>query len=187
MKLIKIAGVTAIVLLALAVLGVTFVFAQKPVPTGAPWWNAMQTMMQGSGMMGRNGWSMQQMHNQMTQNGGMGAMREWMRQSGGMHNTVWTALAEKLGLTPGELTSQINSGKTLAKIAQEKGVSTKDLATVMETTMKTSLATAVKAGNLTQAQADLMLQHMSGQYEWMINNMPAGMMGSGAGGMMGPG
>ncbi len=192
MKFVKIAGVTTIVLIALAVLGVTLAFAQNPTPTNPPWWNAVRNMMgrgaTGSGgMMGGNWQSMQQMHNQMTQNGGMAAMHEWMHQSGGIHDQVWKALAEKLGLTPGELAAQINSGKTLAQIAQEKGVSTKDLAAVMETTMEAALAQAVKDGKLTQAQADLMIQHMDGQYEWMITNMGAGMMGTGSGGMIGPG
>ncbi len=179
MKFLKIAGITAIVVTALAVLGVTLVFAQKPAPTTPPWWNTMRGMMQGGGMMGGN-WQ---------QNGGMGAMHEWMHQGGGVHDMVWKALAEKLGLSTAELTQQFNSGKTLAQIAQEKGVSTKDLAAVMETTMESALALAVKDGKLTQAQADLMIQHMDGQYEWMINNMGAGMFGTGTGpgGMMGPG
>lgn len=140
----------------------------------------------GSRANGNGGWqSMQQMHNQMVQNGGMGAMYEWMHQSGSVHNTVWNALAAKLGLTPEELTAQINNGKTLAQIAQAKGISTKDLADVMKTTMESALAQAVKDGKLTQAQADLMVQHMDGQYEWMITNMGSERMGPG-GGMMGP-
>jgi hypothetical protein len=196
MKFVKIAGVTTIVLIALAVLGVTLAFAQKPNPTDTPWWNTMRNMMQGSGnggaignggMMGGNWQSMQQMHNQMTQNGGMSAMHEWMHQSGGVHDTVWNALAEKLGLTSEELTAQINSDKTLAQIAQEKGVATKNLAAIMETGMKAGLDQAVKDGKLTQEQADLMLKNMDGQYDWMITNMGAGMMGAGSNGMMGPG
>lgn len=180
MKFVKIAGITTVVVLALAVLGVTLAFAQNPSPTNTPWGGAMQAM-----MGGRWG-SMQAMHSQMVQNGGMTAMREWMRQSGGVHEAVWQALAEKLGLTPDELTAQVNSGKTLAQIAQEKGVSTKDLAGVMETSMEAGLTQAVKDGVLTQAQADLMIQHMDGQYEWMIANMGAGrMMGPGAGGCPG--
>ena len=118
-------------------------------------------------------------------------MHEWMHQSGGgaigngVHDTVWNTLAEKLGLTTDELTAQVNDGKTLAQIAEEKGVAVKDLAAIMETGMKTGLEQAVKDGKLTQEQADLMLKHMDGQYEWMITNMGAGMMGTG-GGMMGP-
>lgn len=216
MKFLKIAGITTIVLIALAVLGVTLAFAQKPSPTDLPWWNTMRSMMQGNGgMMGGSaqsmqemhkrmtqnggapgsgsggmmgsGQSMQDMHNQMSQNGGMGAMHEWMHQDGGIHDTVWAALAKQLGLTSDELTAQLKDGKTLAQIAEAKGVSAKDLAVTMETTMETGLAQAVKDGKLTQEQADLMLQHMDGQYEWMITNMGAGMMGTGSGGMMDPG
>ena len=204
MKFVKIAGVTAIVVVALAVLGVTLAFAQQPTPTDNPWWNTMRSMMHGQGgMMGgraiQNGgleW-MRQMHNQMsqnggmdemhrlmTENGGMGAMHEWMHQSGGMHETVCADLAEQLGLTSDELTAQVNSGKTLSQIAEEKGVTVKDLAVTMETAMKAGLEQAVKDGALTQEQADLMLKNMEGQYEGMITNMGSGMMG---GGMMGPG
>lgn len=185
MKLLKIAGISTLVLIALAVLGVTLAFAQNPSPTDTPWWNAMRTMMQangGAGMMGGSWESMQQMHNQMTQSGGMGAMHEWMNQSGGVHDSVWAALAKQLGLTSDELTAQIEDGKTLAQIAQEKDIAVEDLAATMETTMKAGLAQAVKDGKLTQEQADLMLQHMDGQYEWMINNMSAGRFGPGAGG-----
>lgn len=198
MKFVKIAGVTTIVVLALAVLGVTFAFAQNPTPTDTPWWNTMRNMMQGTemmgsgaignggGMMGGNWESMQGMHNQMAQYGGMGAMHEWMHQSGGVHDSVWKALAAQLNLTPEELTAQINSGKTLAEIAKGKGVSTTDLAATMESGMQAGLAQTVKDGKLTQEQADLMLQHMDGQFEWMITNMSEGMIGNG-GGMMGPG
>ena len=195
MKFLKIAGISAIVVIALAALGVTLAFAQKPTPTDTPWWNSMRSMMQGAtrsggvtgsgGMMGGNFQSMQKMHEQMSQNGGMSAMHEWMHQTGGVHDTVWNALAEKLGLTADELTAQVNGGQTLAQIAEEKGVAVKDLAAIMETGMKTGLEQAVKDGKLTQAQADLMLKNMDGQYKWMITNMSAGMMGTG-GGMMGP-
>jgi hypothetical protein len=151
----------------------------------------MRGMMQGNGgpngygsMMNGNWEDMQQMHNGMSQNGGMGAVHAWMHQSGGMHDTVWVALADQLGTTTEDLTAQIESGKTLAQIAEEKGVAVKDLATTMESGMKAGLEQAVIDGELTQEQADLMLQHMDGQFEWMITNMGAGMMGSG--GMMGP-
>lgn len=136
----------------------------------------------GSGMMGSNSQSMTEMHSQMTQNGGMQATHEWMHQSGGVHDTVWQALADQLGLKPEDLTAQIQSGKTLAQIAQEKGVNIKDLAATMETNMKVGLAKAVKDGQLSQAQVDLILQHMTGQYEWMLDNMGNGMMGIGQGG-----
>ncbi len=195
MKFLKIGGITAIVVLVLSVLGVTLAFAQQPStqpsPQTSPQTNpsGSNNMMQGSGMMGNgsgmmggNSQSMNQMHSQMSQNGGMQAMQEWMHQSGGVHDFVWQALADQLGLKPEELTSQMQSGKTLAQIALEKGISTKDLAATMETSMKAGLAKAVKDGQLTQVQADVMIQQMAGQYEWMLDNMGTGMMGIGSGG-----
>jgi hypothetical protein len=150
-------------------------------------------MMQGNngargygGMMNGNWDSMQQMHDLMTQSGGMDAVHAWMHQDGGMHERVFTAVADQLGLTSDELSAQFEGGKTLAQIAEEKGVATQDLAAIMEEGMKAGLEQAVKDGAITQEQADLMLQHMDGQFEWMITNMGAGMMGSGSG-MMGPG
>lgn len=187
MKYLKIGGIAAIIVLALSVVGVTLAFAQKPTPQGTPssWSNRMLgsgVMGNGSGMMGGNSQSITEMHDQMSQNGEMQDMYEWMHQNGGVHDTVWQALSDQLGLKPEELTAQLQSGKTLAQIAQEKGVSTKDLAATMETSMKDGVAKAVKDGQLTQAQADLMFQHMAGQYEWMLTNMGSGMMGNGSGG-----
>lgn len=174
MKFAKIAGVTALIVIALAVVGVNLAFAQGSTPTDNNWINSMRSM------MGGNWQQMTAMHGQGFQNGGMQAMYEWMHQSGGVHDTVWSALAKQLGLTSEELTAQVNSGKTIAQIASEKGVSTKDLAATMETAMKAGLTQAVAAGKLTQAQADLMSQHMAGQYEWMITNMGSGSFGNGS-------
>jgi hypothetical protein len=182
MKFLKIAGIAAVVVLALAVLGVTMTYAQNPNPTDTPWWIGMRGMMRGNGS-----WeTMRQMHNQMNQNGGMGAMHAWMHQSGGVHDSVWAALSEQLGLTPEELTAEINSGKTLAQVAEEKDVSTQDLAAAMKSAMEAGLQQAVDNGNMTQEQAELMLQNMEGRYEWMITNMGAGLTGP-RGGRMGPG
>lgn len=194
MKFLKFAGITTIVVVALAFLGVTLAFAQQPDPTNTPsWLDRMNNMMQGAGsgmmggrgMMGGSDQSMLEMHRQMTQNGGMGGMHQWMHQAGGVHETVWNAIAEQLGMTSEELTAAIDGGKTLAQIAEEKGVSTADLAATMESGMKAGLAKAVEDGILTQEQADQMLEQMAGQYEWMITNMGSGMMGGR--GMMGRG
>lgn len=188
MKFLKLASITAIVVLALAVLGVTLAFAQNPNPTDTPWWNAMRGMMQGNGglsgyggMMNGNWEAMQQMHDGMSQNGGMGAVHAWMHQSGGVHERVLATIAEQLGLTSEELVAQLEGGKTLAQVAEENSVSTEQLSATMESGMKDGLAQAVADGILTQEQADLMFQNMDGQYEWMITNMGAGMMGTGSG------
>jgi hypothetical protein len=185
MKFIKIAGITIIVLLALAILGVSLVFAQQPSPADSPWWTTMLSMMRGTGGVVDNWQSMQAMHLLMTQFNGVSGMQEWMYRGGGVHSTVWKALADQLGLTPEALAAEINSGKTLAQVAQEKGVSTQDLAATMESGIKTGLAQAVEEGKLTQEQADQMLRQMDGRYEWMITNMSAGRIGPRLGGCHG--
>jgi hypothetical protein len=116
-------------------------------------------------------------------------MHQWMTASGGMHTFVWEALAEKLGLTSDGLYAEVNSGKTIAQIAEEKGVSRADLVATLETAHKDSLAQAVSDDYLTQEQADSILIQMTGRYEWMLDNAGGGygMMGGngGRGGMMG--
>ena len=97
-------------------------------------------------------------------------------------------LAQALGIDEQTLVSELQSGKTLAQLAQEKGV---DLATVTaaaQTTMKQHLDELVAAGMLTQAQADARLSLM--QHHWddmpMLNGTGYGMMGGmGRGGMWG--
>jgi hypothetical protein len=52
----------------------------------------------------------------------MGAMHNWMTSTGGMHTLVWDSLANALGLTSDELTAELNSGKSLTALAEEKGL-----------------------------------------------------------------
>ena len=184
MKLIKIAGIVGIVVLALAILGVGFVFAQQPTPS--PWgnigpggvmgggWNG-SGLMGGAGMMGGYG---------QNGNGWMNGMHQWVAETGGMHTLVWESLAEALGLTTDELNAELSSGKTLAQIAEEQGVSQEQLAASLETAVQAGLEQAVADGVLTQEQADAMLAHMAGNYGWMIAQMGSN-MGAGAG--YGPG
>jgi DNA-binding phage protein len=123
----------------------------------------------GSGMMSGN-----------AQNGSgwewMDTMHEWMTTSVGMHTFVWNILAEKFGLTSIELYGQVNNGKTITQIAEEKGVSRADLIAALETAHQNSLAQAVTDGTLTQEQADSILAQMAGRYEWMLDNMGNGNM-----------
>lgn len=184
-------GIALIVVLAVTALGVGIAFAQTLNPnTGfGPGWmmggNGQAGygygMMGGGGMMGGtaqggNSWEW------------MNAMHQWMAASGGMHTQVWNAVAEELGLTSDELYSEVNSGKTLAQIAEAKGVSRADLVATLETAHQTSLAQAISDGVLTQEQADSILSQMTGRYDWMLDHMgDGGMMGGqyGAGGCHG--
>jgi uncharacterized protein YidB (DUF937 family) len=175
---VKIAVIMGVVVLALAALGAGFVFAQTSTPT-APWGGGYGP---GYGMMG-GGYGMM---GNFAQNGDgygwMQNMHQWMLTSGGMHTIVWNGLAEALGLTPDELNAELASGKTLTQIAEAQGVSQDQLTAVLETSVKAGLDKAVADGVLTQAQADQMLSHMSGNYVWMLSHM-----GTGAGAGFGPG
>lgn len=65
-----------------------------------------------------------------------------------------TAAAKALGLTEDALRTQLQSGKSLADVAKAQNVSVDTLVTALVDAAKTHLAAAVKAGRLTQAQAD---------------------------------
>lgn len=67
---------------------------------------------------------------------------------------VTAAVAKALGLTEQQLFTQLQGGQTVAQIAQARGISTATLHTAAVEALKTGLATDVKAGRLTQAQAD---------------------------------
>jgi len=168
---VKILVVAVVAVLALGALGLGVAFAQDPTP------NSPFTP---GGMMGGY-WNQQ---------GGsfdMGAMHNWMTSTGGMHTLVWDSLANALGLTSDELTSELNSGKTLVALAEEKGLDRDALVAELESAHQAGLAQAVTDGILTQEQADAMLSQMAESYESMIDNMGAGagygIMG-GRGGMM---
>ena len=164
---IKLIGISLFVALALITIGTGWAFAQQPTPGPGG-------MMGGYGMMGGNTAWMQAMH-------------EWMTTSGGMHTLVWDSLAKTLGLTTDELYAELNSGKTLAQIGEEKGISRADLAANLETAVKTGLDKAVADAALTQEQADWMLSNMSGRFDWMLDNMGQGGMMGGFGGRFGSG
>ncbi len=77
---------------------------------------------------------------------------------GGPRAVINAAVAKALGLTPDTLRQQVQAGKTVADLAKAKGVSTATIRTAALAALKTQLAADVKAGKLTQAQAD---QHLA--------------------------
>jgi hypothetical protein len=169
---VKILVVAVVAILALGVLGLGVAFAHNPTPNSP---------FNPAGMMGGY-W------NQQSGSFDMGAMHNWMTSTGGMHTLVWDSLANALGLTSDELTAELNSGKTLAVLTEEKGLDRDALVAELESAHQAGLAQAVTDGILTQEQADAMSTQMAGRYEWMIDNMGAGAgygMMSGRGGMMG--
>jgi hypothetical protein len=79
------------------------------------------------------------------------------------------AAASYLGLTTAELQAQLASGKTLAQIAVDKGKTVAGLKQAITDQAKATLDAAVKAGNITQAQADAMLARMTARLDDMVN------------------
>ena len=72
-------------------------------------------------------------------------------------SVVADATAKALGLTTDALRTQIQSGKTITEIAAAQKVDLKTVQAAVIAAYKTQLDAAVKAGNLTQAQADARL------------------------------
>jgi polyhydroxyalkanoate synthesis regulator phasin len=64
-------------------------------------------------------------------------------------------LAEQLGMTSDELQAELEAGKTIAELAEEKGV---DLDAARIEAMKERIQQAVEDGTLTQEQADWLLE-----------------------------
>ncbi len=79
------------------------------------------------------------------------------------------AAATYLGLTAAELRTQLQSGKTLAQIAQDKGKSVDGLVDALVADAKSHLDAAVTAGKLTQAQEDSMLSDLKQHVTDLVN------------------
>ena len=106
---------------------------------------------------------------------------------GPMHDYVEQALASKLGLTEAQVETELAT-KPMIQIALDHGIAQADLAAFMNDIHKTAFAAAVKAGAMTQVQADAMLQRMS-QNGYGTGTCPMGNGGGygRGGGMMGGG
>lgn len=84
------------------------------------------------------------------------------------------AAASYLGLTEAQLHSELQSGKTLAQIAKDHGKTADGLVNALVDAAQQKLDAAVKAGRLTQAQADQMLNDLRSRVTDLVNGrMPA--------------
>jgi len=86
-----------------------------------------------------------------------------------------SSFASALNMTQADLTSELQSGKTIADVAKEKNV---DLATVKTSVLndlKTKLDQSVQNGKLTQTQADGIYNQLSTNFDSFVNRtMPTG-------------
>jgi hypothetical protein len=81
-------------------------------------------------------------------------------------------LAQFLGVTPQVLKGELGSGKSLAQVAQAHGKSADQLKTFVRDQAKARLDAQVKAGRVTQAQADAALKKLTDNLDQMINRVP---------------
>ncbi len=113
--------------------------------------------------------------------GGMGGMggQGGMRGSGGGFAGMGTtqshdAAAKALGMTADELYAAVQGGKSLADVAKDQKVSVVTLVKAMVASAEADLATAVKGGTLTQAQADTLKSSLTQRITDQVNGVRAG-------------
>lgn len=87
-------------------------------------------------------------------NGGRGG------HHGGMDADDVTAAAKVLGMTDAQLTAQLQAGQSVAQVAKAKGVDIQKVIDAIVAADKEEIAAAVKAGTMTQAQADQRLANL---------------------------
>jgi hypothetical protein len=97
----------------------------------------------------------------------------------GVHHA---AVAEALGVTTDELYALRAEGKSIAQIADDKGVALEAVTATMLQTHKAALDARVAAGTVTQEQADAMLGFMQTRIDAMVQATGVGPHH----GMMGP-
>ena len=84
-------------------------------------------------------------------------------------------LADALGLSTQKLFDQLRAGKSIADVAKAQGKSLADVRSAVKASVKARLDKAVKDGDLTQKQADAMLEHLDDAVEH-IGSRPGRMM-----------
>src|SRR4051794_31506649 len=81
------------------------------------------------------------------------------------------ATAQVLGITVDQLRTAEQSGKTLAQIAADKGISKSDLISKLVAAAKTQLAADLKAGKITQAQHDAALTDLQARITERVDKL----------------
>ncbi len=77
---------------------------------------------------------------------------------GGLGDNLVSVAADKLGLSLTELLTELQDGKSIADVAEEKGVDTQTIIDTYVAELKADLDEAVADGDVTQVQADYALE-----------------------------
>lgn len=83
------------------------------------------------------------------------------RGEGIMHDYMIAAFADAVDLTPEDVETRLLDGETLKEIAIAQGITEDKLPDLAAQVRQAALDKAVADGVITQAQADLMLEHMN--------------------------
>lgn len=105
---------------------------------------------------------------------------------GGRRGPGLAAAAKALGMTEDELHTALEADTSIAEVAKEKGVDVQKVIDAMVADAKTHLADEVKAGKITQAQADERLEDLESRITDRVNGKAPERGGPG-GGMPGRG
>ena len=112
------------------------------------------------------------------------------RGPGGPNETVSDAsvAAKAIGITEAALDTELGAGKTLAAVATAHNVTVQTVIDALVADAKDELAAAVKAGTITQAQADAESANITARVTAQVNGtFGPGDMGGPGGGHRGPG
>jgi hypothetical protein len=101
------------------------------------------------------------------------AQQNWQGRGVG-YQLAEAPAAKVLGMTVDQLHAERVAGKSLAEIAKAKGVKTDALVSAMVESRKATLDARVKAGTLTQAQADAALATMKAQISQSVDRTEVG-------------
>ena len=108
----------------------------------------------------------------------------------GYRGTMSTLLSDALGMAPEDLYAALADGQTIAELAEAQGVGLDDVVEALVAPRIEQLEHAVADSFMTQEQADWMIEMMTTQMSWRIENFGLGYGGYGGGGgcgMMGGG
>lgn len=115
------------------------------------------------------------------------AMGNWGGMGHYFSESVNTVIADALGMTVDELQTARYEGKSVAELANEKGVNVNELVDKMIESRKTDLEQLVLDGVMTQEQMDAMLENMETTMKTDIERGTFGLMHGHRGGHMGMG
>ncbi|HZP26910.1 MAG TPA: hypothetical protein VFB90_07680 [Dehalococcoidia bacterium] len=85
---------------------------------------------------------------------------------------IFNAAAQALNMDNQTLLDQLQSGKTLAQVAQDKGISADKFKTDLLANIKSDLDAKVSSQDITQTQADRLYQDVQNNIDKIINATP---------------